>query len=126
MDATYQYDLVCIGSGPAGQRAAGQAAKLGRRVALVERRQVVGGVCLDTGTIPSKTFREAVLSFSRRPPFERAGSPRPAGRPAISDLLARVAEVVDREARVIEDQLGRNGIQVLYGEATFADPHTLH
>ena len=127
MEASYQYDLVCIGSGPAGQRAAVQAAKLGRRVAIVERRQVIGGVCLDTGTIPSKTFREAVLSFSAKPPFGRGDRERRLhGRPSITDLLARVSDVVDREASVIEDQLTRNGIQVLSGEASFADPHTLH
>jgi NAD(P) transhydrogenase len=62
--APFQYDLVCIGSGPAGQRAAIQAAKLGKRVAVIEKKRVVGGTCLDTATIPSKTFREAVLSFT--------------------------------------------------------------
>ena len=56
----YDYDLVCIGSGPAGQRAAIQAAKLGKRVAVIEKQNVIGGVCVETGTIPSKTFREAV------------------------------------------------------------------
>lgn len=60
----YEYDLVCIGSGPAGQRAAIQSAKLGKKVAVIEKSRVVGGACLDTGTIPSKTFREAVLAFS--------------------------------------------------------------
>lgn len=60
----YDFDLLCIGSGPAGQRAAIQAAKLGKKVALVERRRILGGVCVETGTIPSKTFREAVLSFN--------------------------------------------------------------
>ncbi len=129
MDASYPYDLVCIGSGPAGQRAAVQAAKLGRRVAIVERRQVLGGVCLDTGTIPSKTFREAVLSFAAKPPFGRGGRGEPGlrpHRPSITDLLSRVSDVVDREASVIEDQLERNGIQLLSGEASFADPHTLN
>ena len=61
---TFDYDLICIGSGPAGQRGAVQAAKLGKRVAIVEKLRAVGGVCLHTGTIPSKTFREAVLSFA--------------------------------------------------------------
>ena len=62
----YDYDLVCIGSGPAGQRAAVQAAKLGKRAAVLERERVVGGVCLHTGTIPSKTFREAVIGLTNR------------------------------------------------------------
>jgi NAD(P) transhydrogenase len=63
VSATHEFDLVCIGSGPAGQRAAVQAAKLGKRVVVVEKRRIIGGVCLGAGTIPSKTFREAVLSF---------------------------------------------------------------
>lgn len=63
MPTPYDFDLRCIGSGPAGQRAAIQAAKFGKRAAVVARRQIVGGVCVATGTIPSKTFREAVLSF---------------------------------------------------------------
>ena len=58
--ASYEFDLVCIGSGPAGQRAAIQAAKLGKRVAVIEKQTCIGGVCIETGTIPSKTFREAV------------------------------------------------------------------
>ncbi|MDP9120916.1 MAG: Si-specific NAD(P)(+) transhydrogenase [Acidobacteriota bacterium] len=128
MDTTYQYDLVCIGSGPAGQRAAVQAAKLGKRAAVIERRRVVGGVCLDTGTIPSKTFREAVLSFlGRNRPFQRSGRPgmTAATRPDVAELLSRVAFVVDKESLVIEDQLGRNGVELVRGEASFAGPHTL-
>ena len=60
----YDYDLLVIGSGPAGQRAAIQASKLDKRVAIIERGEVVGGVCINTGTIPSKTLREAVLYLS--------------------------------------------------------------
>ncbi len=67
-DPSRPYDLVCIGSGPAGQRAAIQAAKLGKRVAVIERQRYMGGVCIQTGTIPSKTFREAVLRLTRRAP----------------------------------------------------------
>ena len=64
MSDSFDYDLICIGSGPAGQRGAVQAAKLGKHVLLVERRSTLGGTCLATGTIPSKTFREAVLHFA--------------------------------------------------------------
>ena len=67
----YDFDLICKGSGPAGQRAAVQAAKLGKRAAIVDKRREVGGVCVDTGTIPSKTFRESVLYF-----FSGIGSSR--------------------------------------------------
>ena len=77
----YQYDLVSIGSGPAGQRAAVQAAKLGRRAAVIERRGRLGGVCVDTGTIPSKTFREAVLSFSGGAGLDGRPVRRPERRP---------------------------------------------
>src|ERR1700730_13873695 len=73
LESGFNYDLVCIGSGPAGQRAAVRAAKLGRRVALIERRRGVGGACCGTGTIPSKTFREAVLSFTGRSSHAAAG-----------------------------------------------------
>ena len=123
MSPAYDYDLVCIGSGPAGQRAAVQSAKLGKRVAVVEKQPCLGGVCLGTGTIPSKTLREAVVFFNRVSSQDRA---RASGaRPTAEQLLAKVDEVLAREQRVIEDQLRRNDITVVYGEASFADPHTL-
>jgi NAD(P) transhydrogenase len=123
---SYDFDLVSIGSGPAGQRAAVQAAKLGKRAAVVEKRRCVGGVCLDTGTIPSKTLREAVIGYaSVAGRGERAGGARLEGRPSALQLLAGVERVVAREVEVIEDQLRRNDVSVLAGEATFDDPHTL-
>jgi NAD(P) transhydrogenase len=122
----YDFDLLCIGSGPAGQRAAVQAAKLGYRVAVVEKRRIVGGVCVDTGTIPSKTFREAVIFFSglvgrfdwRQAIWEET-------RPTVEQLLARVDAVMRRETEVIEKQLRRNGVTLIWGEASFKDPHTV-
>ncbi len=126
MDSPYEYDFVAIGSGPAGQRGAVQAAKLGRRVALVERRRMMGGVCVDTGTIPSKTFREAVISFvASSRPFGAPPEVRPARRPTAEQLLARVSQVVSLECRVIENQLRRNDVEVIAGTAAFEDPHTL-
>ncbi len=130
MPATHEFDLVCIGSGPAGQRAAVQAAKLGKCVGLVEKGQMLGGVCLQPGTIPSKTFREAVLSFTHRNGhFHRSlGSlsvSRSTNRPTMEQLLERVESVVRREAEVVEDQLWRNEIELIRGEASFQDPHTL-
>jgi len=119
LDTLSDFDLLCIGSGPAGQRAAVQAAKLGKRVAVVERRRCVGGVCIDTGTIPSKTFREAVIAVIGTS-FERRGAERP--RPSIEQLLARVAEVVARESEIVADQLRRNDVALLQGEASFVDP----
>jgi len=122
---TYDYDLVCIGSGPAGQRAAVQAAKLGRRAAVVERRGSLGGVCLDTGTIPSKTFREAVLWTVASAARSDGALDGPPSRPTAEALLARVQEVVSREAAVIANQLRRNGVDVLRGDASFKDPHRI-
>jgi NAD(P) transhydrogenase len=126
MSSAYEFDLLCIGSGPAGQRAAVQGAKLGRRVALVERRLVLGGSCLTTGTIPSKTFREAVLHFaSMRDNPERRPSASVDYRPTAEQLLSRVSRVMQDECDVIEDQLRRNDVTIFRGEASFAGPHTV-
>ena len=122
----FDYDLLCIGSGPAGQRAAVQAAKLGKRAALVERGRLIGGVCVDTGTIPSKTFREAVLLEIGRVVFDRKRrSLVPGHRPSAQTLLARVAAVEQEQVGIIHDQLQRNDVTLLRGEARFRDPHTV-
>ena len=125
MSDSFDYDLICIGSGPAGQRGAVQAAKLGKRVALIERRSTVGGSCLATGTIPSKTFREAVMYFAATAARSDGGSTRNMQRPTVSELLARVDGVVAREGQVISNQLSRNGVDVMCGEAAFVDPHRI-
>ncbi len=126
MTVRYEFDLVCIGSGPAGQRAAVQAAKLGKRVAVVEKRRIIGGVCLGTGTIPSKTFREAVLSsVEHNHVAGRNSTQHISARPTADQLLSRVEQVVRREVEVLEDQLWRNDIELMQGEASFTDPHTL-
>ena len=126
MSTGYDFDLLCIGSGPAGQRAAVQAAKLGRRVGLVERRSGVGGACLTTGTIPSKTFREAVLHFaSLRDHPERRRFAKLEYRPTAEQLLDRVERVIQDECAVIEDQLRRNDVAIFHGLASFSDPHTI-
>ncbi|MDR4494329.1 MAG: Si-specific NAD(P)(+) transhydrogenase [Nitrospirales bacterium] len=126
MGTEFDFDLLAIGSGPAGHRAAIQAAKLHRRAGLIERHRIPGGVCVERGTIPSKTFREAVLSsvvtinhllhYSKN----RIGS-----RPTAEQLLSRVNSVMNREVEVIEDQLWRNDIELIHGEAAFVDDHTL-
>ena len=120
------FDLICIGSGPAGQRAAIQAAKLGKRVAVIERRRLFGGVCVETGTIPSKTFREAVMSCSQVLAYAgRQEEYRYAVRTTASRLLSRVEEVMRREVDVVEDQLRRNDVALIGGDASFVDPHTV-
>src|SRR3954465_8499312 len=109
------YDLVVIGSGPAGQRAAIQAAKAGRRVALTERREVVGGTCINTGTIPSKTMREAVLHLSGLPYQGIYGvNYRVKDAITMADLSFRVQQVIKTELDVTQAQLFRNGIKVLH------------
>ena len=123
MSERFDYDLVCIGSGPAGQRAAVQAAKIGRRVAVLEKQRSVGGVCIETGTIPSKTFREAVRSFSANRNGQGDAGSR--ARPSMEALLRRVAHVIQRESEVVQDQLARNDVELVQGRAAFVDPHTL-
>ena len=124
-NSNFDYDLVCIGSGPAGQRAAIQAAKLGKKVAVIERNRVIGGTCLDTGTIPSKTFREAVLAFSRGSGIPSQSERVSTSRPSANLLLSRVIEVIRHEGKVLEDQLLRNDVEMIRGDASFLGPHTL-
>jgi len=121
-----QYDLVVIGSGPAGQRAAIQGAKTGKRVALIERREVIGGVCINTGTIPSKTMREAVLHLSGYNYQNIYGvSYRVKEKITMADLAFRVQHVIKTEVDVTQAQLSRNGIEVLTGVASFKDATTV-
>ena len=118
------YDLIVIGSGPGGQRAAIQAAKAGKRVAVVERQTMVGGVCINTGTIPSKTMREAVLHLSGFYDQAFYGASYHAKEAiTMSDLSFRVNRVIENEAAVLQDQLRRNGIDLYHGVGTFIDPH---
>jgi NAD(P) transhydrogenase len=122
----YDVDLAVIGSGPAGQRAAVQAAKLGRKVALVERRAMVGGVCVNTGTIPSKTLREAVVYLTGMSQKELYGqSYRVKAEITMEDLRERTGQVIAREIDVIRNQLQRNHVELVQGSARFVDPHQL-
>ena len=117
------YDLVVIGSGPAGQRAAIQGAKSGKSVALIERREVIGGVCINTGTIPSKTMREAVLHLSGFNYQNLYGvNYRVKEKITMADLAFRVQHVIKTEIDVTQAQLSRNGIEVLTGVASFKSP----
>lgn len=120
------YDLLVIGTGPAGQKAAVQAAKLGKKVGLIERKEVVGGVCINTGTIPSKSLREAVLYLSgfRQRNLYGAGY-RVKDTIAIEDLIFRATHVITNEIRIVQDQMRRNSVDMIYGTASFMDPHRL-
>jgi NAD(P) transhydrogenase len=117
------YDLIVIGSGPAGQRAAIQGAKFGKRVILIERTEVIGGVCINTGTIPSKTLREAVVHLSG---FMYQGiygmNYRVKEKITMSDLSFRVQHVIKTEIDVTQAQLSRNNVEVAYGVASFVSP----
>jgi NAD(P) transhydrogenase len=118
-----KYDLIVIGSGPAGQRAAVAASKMNKRVAVVEARTVVGGVCVNTGTIPSKTMREAVLHLSGYNYRSIYGiNYRVKEKITMADLAFRVQAVIKTEVDVTEAQLSRNGIDVVHGIASFIDP----
>ena len=121
-----RFDLVVIGSGPAGQKGAIAAAKLGKRVAMVDRREMIGGVSLHTGTIPSKTLREAVLyltGYRQRAFYGRDYKLKE--EISVADLMERVNTVVARETAVVREQLGRNGVTIIDGTARFTGPHTL-
>jgi NAD(P) transhydrogenase len=126
MEHTYDFDLAVIGSGPGGQKAAIMAAKLGHKVCVVDSKTMVGGVCVNTGTIPSKTLREAVMYLTGMQLREMYGaSYRVKDEITIADLLARLQHVVGRETEVIRAQLLRNHIELIPGMASFLDPHTL-
>ena len=124
--AEFDYDIVVIGSGPAGQSAAIQAAKLGRRVAIVERNSVVGGVMVNSGTIPSKTLREAALyltGYRQRRVYGQAYTVKQ--DIGMEDLLVRTDHVMQHEIDVTRHQLMRNRVEILTAEASFIDLHTL-
>ena len=120
------FDVLVIGSGPGGQKAAIAAAKLDRRVAVVERPSMLGGVCLNTGTIPSKTLREAVLYLTGLDQREMYGqSYHVKEEITIGDLTARTQHVVSREADVVRSQLTRNRVTILTGSGRFTSPTTV-
>ncbi len=122
----YEYDMLVIGSGPAGHRAAIQAAKLEKRVGIVERKAVIGGVCINTGTIPSKTLREAVLylsGYSERTLYGASYAVKQ--HITIEDLLFRTDHVIRNEIDVTRHQLMRNNIDLLNADASFVDGNTL-
>lgn len=124
--ADFDYDLIVIGSGPAGQRAAIQAAKIGKKVVVLEKKMVLGGVCINTGTIPSKTLREAVLYLSgyrQRGLYGSSYSVK--DKITITDLLYRVDHVVKHELDVTRHQMLRNGVELINAEGSFIDPHTI-
>lgn len=126
MENAYEFDLVVIGSGPAGQAAAIQAAKLGKRVAMIEKQKAVGGVSVHLGTLPSKTFREAVISL-KRGTVQRSLSAAGADpiQLTMPMLLERVSSVIHEEQQLIRSNLLRNNIKIFNGFASFIDANTI-
>src|SRR5258705_8835623 len=121
-----EYDLVVIGSGPGGQKAAIAAAKLGKSVAVIEHGRMLGGVCTNTGTIPSKTLREAVVYLTGMTQRELYGaSYRVKENITPADLLARTRHVIDKESDVVRSQLIRNHVELYTGHGRFIDEHTI-
>lgn len=121
-----EYDLVVIGSGPAGQKGAICAAKMRKNVAIVDRQKTIGGVCVHTGTIPSKMLREAILylsGFRQRSFYGRGYVVK--DRISMTDLISRAQTVMNREVDVIKSQLRRNYVTAFEGDAQFKDPHTI-
>lgn len=119
-------EIVVIGSGPSGQKAAIQAAKLGKKVIVIEREEDPGGACLYSGTIPSKTFREAVVDLTRfyeKQPFE--GKDHFLSSITIDQLNARLQTVISEEKNIISRQFKKNGIRLIQGNARFENYHTL-
>lgn len=125
-DVMKQYDLCVIGSGPAGQRAAIQAAKLGKRVCVVEKRHAIGGVAVNTGTIPSKALREAILDVGDRsvacPTMDDFAAVR---KTLFANLKRSCSRVIGNEIETIEDHFANNNIDVAHGTGSFSDPKTI-
>ncbi len=121
-----KYDVAVIGSGPAGKRAAIQCAKAGKKVVLIDKRENrPGGVSLHIGTMPSKTLREAVLYLKGLRRKKVYGKSRRFNQQiTLDDLLERVEMIILKEMGVIKKQLDKNGVDVIYGAASFKDRHT--
>lgn len=123
----FDYDLLVIGSGPGGHRAALQAAKMNKKVAVVERKTVVGGVSVNLGTIPSKTLREAVIELSGYHEKSFYGQSFTVKQNiTIQDLFDRTDQVIKHEIDVLRDQMSRNGVELIAATASFCDQHTLN
>lgn len=121
-----RYDVLVIGSGPGGQKAAIQAAKLGKKVAIIERSPYVGGAGLHTGTLPSKTLRETALFFSGFKQRAVFGFQLTLGKDVtLSELMHRKTEVIRKQMETIIDQFSRNNVEIVYGEASFIDKNRL-
>lgn len=120
------YDVIVVGSGPAGQKAAVQAAKGGMRVAVCEQAREIGGTCVHQGTIPSKALRERAMERYRAGQnFSELRSARHLYQGGVAELIGEVAHIVRAHDHYMTEQLVRNDIQIIHGRASFEDPNTL-
>lgn len=120
LKASEHFDLIVIGSGPAGQKCAIDSAKHGKSVAIIDKRDMIGGVCIHTGTVPSKTFREATLhltGYRHRSFYDSSSSP--SKRLGIEEILQRVKKVETAEMDITRHQLMRNNVELIHGTARF-------
>jgi len=125
-DFMRRYDVLVVGSGPGGQKAALQAAKLGKKVVIVEKSPFLGGAGIHTGTLPSKTLRETALVFAGFKQRAIFGLQLILNRDiTLSELLHRKSEVIRHQMEVIIDQFSRNRVEIAYGAASFLDEHTM-
>lgn len=121
-----EYDLIVIGSGPAGEKAAIEAARLRKTTAIIERHSVQGGVCIHTGTIPSKTLRETVLYISglrQRSVYGLVGGVK--SDISVKELMYRKDQVIQQEIDVIQQNMARYRIEVIKGVGMISDPNTV-
>src|SRR6202042_590117 len=119
------FDLICLGSGPAGQKAAIQAAKAGFRACIVEREPQVGGSCLLSGTIPSKALREQALRYRRMQGSASSLAVELRGDAPLSALLHGVEAVIDAQDRYLQAQLARNQVELIRGRGVFLDANRI-
>ncbi|MBE9529388.1 MAG: Si-specific NAD(P)(+) transhydrogenase [Proteobacteria bacterium] len=121
-----KYDILVIGSGPGGEKAAIQGAKLGKKVAIIERSPFIGGAGINTGTLPSKTLRETALYLAGLRQRSVFGIQVPLGRDIrLGELMHKKTEVIKKQMEIIAEQLSRNNVDIVFGTASFKDEHTV-
>jgi NAD(P) transhydrogenase len=127
MSGTYEYDLVVLGSGPAGEKGAAQAAYFGKKVALIEKSTHLGGAGINTGTVPSKTLRETALYFSglRQRGLYGIDYSLKEGL-TVADFMRRKQTVIENEWGIIQRNIDRHHIELIWGEGWLRDAHTVH
>ncbi len=121
-----EYDVLIIGSGPGGEKAAVQASKLGKKVGVIENRPVIGGAGLHLGTLPSKTLRETAVFLAGLKQRGGMGFQCSIGKDVtLGELMHKKTEVIKGQMDVVNDHFARNNIEIIFGEASFVDEYVL-